>query len=166
MVPKSSLLVGRLQLSFLKVLEWDYQGGWRRNPWRTVRDPGRGRCAGEGSGSPLQYSGLGNSVDCTVHGVAESRTRRGVLACMSSRLVGLKPLSLAGGRVRCRTGQGGLHSTAPLHTSVTRADVSHAGLHTRLPDATHISLMLTRLQGCLGEGLWEMDFLLGRADTA
>ena len=29
---------------------------------------------GEGKGYPLQYSGLENSVDCIVHGVAKSRT--------------------------------------------------------------------------------------------
>ena len=36
--------------------------------------PGLGRCPGEGEGYPLQYSGLENSMDCTVHGVAKSRT--------------------------------------------------------------------------------------------
>ena len=30
---------------------------------------------GEGNGNPLQYSGLENSMDCTVQGVAKSRTR-------------------------------------------------------------------------------------------
>ena len=34
--------------------------------------PGSGRSAGEGIGYPLQYSGLENSMDCIVHGVAES----------------------------------------------------------------------------------------------
>ena len=29
---------------------------------------------GEGNGYPLQYSGLENSMDCIVHGVAKSRT--------------------------------------------------------------------------------------------
>ena len=37
--------------------------------------PGLGRSPGEGKGYPLQYSGLGNSMDCIVHGVAKSRTR-------------------------------------------------------------------------------------------
>ena len=37
--------------------------------------PGLGRSPGEGKGSPLQYSGLENSMDCVVHGVAKSRTR-------------------------------------------------------------------------------------------
>ena len=36
--------------------------------------PGLGRSPGEGNGYPLQYSGLENSVDCIVHGVAESDT--------------------------------------------------------------------------------------------
>ena len=36
--------------------------------------PGLGRFPGEGKGYPLQYSGLENSMDCIVHGVAKSRT--------------------------------------------------------------------------------------------
>ena len=37
--------------------------------------PGLGRSPGEGKGYPLQYSGLENSTDSLVHGVAKSRTR-------------------------------------------------------------------------------------------
>ena len=37
--------------------------------------PGKGRSAGEGIDYPLQYSGLENSMDCIVHGIAESWTR-------------------------------------------------------------------------------------------
>ena len=37
--------------------------------------PGLGRSAREGKGYPLQYSGLENSMDCIVHGVAKSQTR-------------------------------------------------------------------------------------------
>ena len=37
--------------------------------------PGSGKSAGEGLGYPLQYSGLENSMDFLVHGVAKSRTR-------------------------------------------------------------------------------------------
>ena len=37
--------------------------------------PGLGRSLGERKGYPLQYSGLENSTDCIVHGVAKSRTR-------------------------------------------------------------------------------------------
>ena len=36
--------------------------------------PGSGRSAGEGIDYPLQYSGLENSMDCIVHGVAKSQT--------------------------------------------------------------------------------------------
>ena len=34
--------------------------------------PGLGRSPGEGKGYPLQYSGLENSMDCIIHGVAQS----------------------------------------------------------------------------------------------
>ena len=37
--------------------------------------PGLGRSSGEGKGYPLQYSGLENSMDCVVHGVAKSWTQ-------------------------------------------------------------------------------------------
>ena len=37
--------------------------------------PGLGTPPGEGKGYPLQYSGLENSMDCIVHGVAKSQTQ-------------------------------------------------------------------------------------------
>ena len=37
--------------------------------------PGLGRPPGEGKGYPLQYSGLENSMNSIVHGVAKSQTR-------------------------------------------------------------------------------------------
>ena len=37
--------------------------------------PGSGRSTGEGIDYPLQYSGLENSTDCTVHGVTKSWTQ-------------------------------------------------------------------------------------------
>ena len=37
--------------------------------------PGLGRSPGEGNGYPLQSSGLENSMDCIVHGVAKSQRR-------------------------------------------------------------------------------------------
>ena len=37
--------------------------------------PGLGISPGEGNGYPLQYSGLENSMDCTVHGVTKSWTQ-------------------------------------------------------------------------------------------
>ena len=53
-------------------------GSARKESTCNARDqgliPGLGRSLGEGKGYPLQYSGLENSVDCTVHGVAKSRT--------------------------------------------------------------------------------------------
>ena len=36
--------------------------------------PGLGRSPGEGKSYPLKYSGLENSKDCIVHGVAKSRS--------------------------------------------------------------------------------------------
>ena len=45
----------------------------------SVRDlgstPGLGRYPGKGKGYPLQYSGLENSMNCIVRGVAKSQTR-------------------------------------------------------------------------------------------
>ena len=38
--------------------------------------PGLGRLPGEGKGYALQYSGLENSMDCIVRGVAKSQTRQ------------------------------------------------------------------------------------------
>ena len=35
---------------------------------------GLGRSPGEGNSYPLQYSGLENSMDCIVHGVAKNQT--------------------------------------------------------------------------------------------
>ena len=47
-----------------------------KNPpamWETwVLIPELGRSLGEGKGYPLQYSGLESSMDCIVHGVADS----------------------------------------------------------------------------------------------
>ena len=37
--------------------------------------PGLGRSPGEGKGYPLQYSGMENSLDGIVHGVAKSQKR-------------------------------------------------------------------------------------------
>ena len=44
--------------------------------WETLGSiPGLGRSPGEGKGYPLQYSGMENSMDFIVHGVAKSWTR-------------------------------------------------------------------------------------------
>ena len=59
-------------------LAWDVPGGLAgKESTCNVGDlgsvPGIGRSPGEGKGYPLQYSGLENSVDCIVHGVAKSQ---------------------------------------------------------------------------------------------
>ena len=43
--------------------------------------PGLGRSPGEGKGCSLQYSGLENSMDCIVHGVAKSQTQLSGFHC-------------------------------------------------------------------------------------
>ena len=52
---------------------------WQRIRLNNVGDlgsmPGLGRFPGEGEGYPLQYSGLENSMDCLVYGVAKSQMR-------------------------------------------------------------------------------------------
>ena len=53
------------------------QLGWKEPASKAADSgsiPGWGRSPGEGKGHPLQYSGLENSMDCVVHGVAKSRT--------------------------------------------------------------------------------------------
>ena len=85
-----------------KTVDCNCQGSWiGKIPWRRDRLPtpvflgfpcgsagkesackagdlgsisGLGRFPGEGKGYPPQYSGLGNSMDCVVDGVAKSRT--------------------------------------------------------------------------------------------
>ena len=57
-----------------------FPGGWAgKESTCNVGDlssiPGLGRSPGEGNGYPLQYSGLENSMDCIVHGVAKTQTR-------------------------------------------------------------------------------------------
>ena len=41
--------------------------------------PGLRRSPGEGKGYPLQYSGLENSMDCIVRGVAKNKMQRKTL---------------------------------------------------------------------------------------
>ena len=50
--------------------------------------PGLGRSPGEGKGYPLQYSGLENSMDYIVHGVANSWTRLIVFHFTHFRFIG------------------------------------------------------------------------------
>ena len=66
------------------VLEW-IAVSFSRPPGKLVKEsacsagdlgsiPGLGRSSGEGNDNPLQYSGLENSMDCIVQGVAKSQT--------------------------------------------------------------------------------------------
>ena len=66
--------------------------------------PGLGRSPGEGEGSPLQYSGLENFMDCIVHRVAESdmTKRRSLHSGEGAGIGGLLPVPL-----RLWLGQGG-----------------------------------------------------------
>ena len=48
--------------------------------------PGSGRSPGEGKGYPLQYSGLENSMNHIVHGVAKSRTQLSDFYSLTGRL--------------------------------------------------------------------------------
>ena len=73
---RSSMWVGLLLLSWAPFVELGSAG---KESTCNVGDlcsiPGLGRSPGEGKGYPLQYSGLKNSMDCRVHGVAKSWTR-------------------------------------------------------------------------------------------
>ena len=60
-----------------------------------VQSPRLGRSPGEGNGHPLQYSGLENSMDCIVYGVAKSQTQVSDFHFCSERLFSL-PLNDSG----------------------------------------------------------------------
>ena len=61
--------------------------------------PGLGRSPGEGKGYPLQYSCLENSMDCIVHGVAESDMTEQLSLSQSAH--SLWPLGLQLARFLC-----------------------------------------------------------------
>ena len=82
----SSLISGSdscFQFIAFKITSRDFPGGPKiKNPPANAEDPrdmgltpGSGRSPGEGNGNLLQYSGLENSMECIVHGVAKSRTQ-------------------------------------------------------------------------------------------
>ena len=79
-IHENRFLMGyRFQRDFNMVPSYTLKRG-RRLRWHlSVGDlgsiPGLGRSPGEGKGYPLQYSGLENSMDHIVHGVAKSWTR-------------------------------------------------------------------------------------------
>ena len=49
----------------------DKESAWNAGDPGSI--PGSGRSAGEGKGYPLQYSGLENSMDASVHGILQAR---------------------------------------------------------------------------------------------
>ena len=60
--------------------------------------PGLGKSPGEGKGYTLQYSGLENSMDCIVHGIAKSPTQLSDLHSLLAGILGLsKDKKEAGG---------------------------------------------------------------------
>ena len=71
---------------------------------------GLGRSPGEGKGYPLWYSGLENSMDCIIHGVAKSRTQlsnfRFHLHFIQSYVMGF-PHSSVGKESACKAGDAG-----------------------------------------------------------
>ena len=66
--------LGGLDLDDYKQVLGGFPCGSACNAGNLGSIPGLGRSPGEGKGYPLQYSGLENSMDCIVHGVAKSRT--------------------------------------------------------------------------------------------
>ena len=76
MIPGSGISTGE-GIGYLLQYSWAYLVAQLvKNPPANARDlgsiPGFGRSPGEEKGYPLQYSGLENSMDCIVHGVAKS----------------------------------------------------------------------------------------------
>ena len=79
------IFIGHKILLFLKKLFIDCIGSWGFPGSSVGKEstcnagdlgliPRLGRSPGEGNGYPLQCSGLENSMDCIVHGVAKSWT--------------------------------------------------------------------------------------------
>ena len=71
---------GNVRMCFLEWSVWGQVGGSAsKESACNVGDlgliPVLGRSPGEGNSYPLQYSGVENSMDCIVHGVAKSWTR-------------------------------------------------------------------------------------------
>ena len=61
--------------------------------------PGLGRSPGEGKGCPLQYSGLENSMDCIVLGVAKSQTQMSDFHFHFQALLGCFTLDIVSSRL-------------------------------------------------------------------
>ena len=82
-IPRFNYWVGKIRWKWDRLptpaLQGFLCGSAGKEPACNVGDldliPGLGRSPKERKGYPLQYSGLENSKDCTVHGVAKIRTR-------------------------------------------------------------------------------------------
>ena len=92
--------------------------------------PGLEKSPGEGKGYPLQCSGLENSIDCTIHGVAKSRTQlsdfhfiiilQGQLSCRVLRVIQTQyQLPLQGKNDNCHLLTGNTVLEANLPTLVS-----------------------------------------------
>ena len=79
LVPGSSPISGSFYYLILKTKTSLPGGSAGKESTYNARDlgsiPGLGRSPGEGNSYPLQYSGLENSMDCIVLGVAKSWTQ-------------------------------------------------------------------------------------------
>ena len=69
--PKANKIFERCSISLRGLLDSSVGKESTCNAGDPGSTPGSGRSTGEGIGYPLQYSGLENSMDCIVHGVAK-----------------------------------------------------------------------------------------------
>ena len=69
-----------------KEIEENNRMGKTRDLFKKIRDTKRTRSLGEGKGYSLQYSGLENSMECIVHGFAESDTTKRLSLSLSETM--------------------------------------------------------------------------------
>ena len=79
--PKANKIFERCSISLRGFLDSSVGKESTCNAGDPGSTPGSGRSTGEGIGYPLQYSGLENSMDCIVHGVAKSWTQLSDFYC-------------------------------------------------------------------------------------
>ena len=95
---------------------------------------GLGKSPGEGNSYPLQYSGLQNSMDCIVHGVAKSLNRLSDFDSVTCFIEGSYLLSI-------------LHLVVCVHQSYSSQFISPSasflGAHTFVP---HVCVSIPALQ--------------------
>ena len=109
-------------------------------------DPWVGKSPGEGKGYPLQYSGLENSMDCTVHRVSKSRTQPGNFHLF---LLLLHQLHLRSSGIIRSWSQGPLLSGKELQKAMDSRRQSSLGATSEA--ACHRGYTL----GYLCEGMWD-----------